>query len=96
MLASWGLRIEAAAICTCREGPDIWSYRIQGLLDVVGLALRRWYMAGLVGRTWAVDGLQGYLAYKKPPPLGTYSRTMPRLLWWSYGGGRFLTREVPL
>jgi len=28
--------------------------------------------------------------------VGPYSRTMPRLLWWSYGGGRFLMSEVPL
>ena len=27
--------------------------------------------------------LQGYLAHKKPPPLGSYSRTMPKALWWS-------------
>ena len=34
--------------------------------------------------------LQGYLAHKKPPSLGPYSRPMPRALWWSYGGGCFL------
>ena len=28
--------------------------------------------------------------------LGPYSRPMPRALWWSYGGGRFLMSEVPL
>ncbi|KAJ1466751.1 hypothetical protein T484DRAFT_1987665 [Baffinella frigidus] len=27
--------------------------------------------------------LQGYLAHKKAPPLGPYSRPMPRALWWS-------------
>jgi hypothetical protein len=28
--------------------------------------------------------LQGYLAHKKlPPPLGPYTRHMPRALWWS-------------
>ena len=30
------------------------------------------------------------------PPLGPYSRTMPRLLWRSRGGGRFLMSELPL
>jgi hypothetical protein len=25
-----------------------------------------------------------------------YSRPMPRALWWSWGGGRFLVSEVPL
>ena len=33
---------------------------------------------------------EGYLAHKKPPTLGPYSRPMPRALWWSYGGGGFL------
>jgi len=28
--------------------------------------------------------------------LGPYSRTVPRALWWSEGGGRFLMSEVPL
>ena len=27
--------------------------------------------------------VQGYLAYKTPPPVGLYSRTKPRALWWS-------------
>ena len=41
--------------------------------------------------------LQGHLAYKNPPPLiGPYSRTIPRVLWWSSGGGLFLMSEVPL
>ena len=28
--------------------------------------------------------------------LGPYSRTMPRALWWSYGGGLFLMSKAPL
>ena len=39
---------------------------------------------------------QGYLAHKKAPPLGPYSRPEPRALWRSWGVGRFLMREVPL
>eukprot|EP00290_Baffinella_frigidus_P058146 CAMPEP_0180364138 /NCGR_PEP_ID=MMETSP0989-20121125/14507_1 /TAXON_ID=697907 /ORGANISM="non described non described, Strain CCMP2293" /LENGTH=49 /DNA_ID= /DNA_START= /DNA_END= /DNA_ORIENTATION= len=27
--------------------------------------------------------LQGYLAHKKPPSQGPYSRPMPRAVWWS-------------
>ena len=30
------------------------------------------------------------------PPLGPYSRTVPRVLWWSSGGWLFLMSEVPL
>ena len=29
-------------------------------------------------------------------PVGSCSRTVPRLLWLSYGGGRFFMSEVPL
>ena len=29
------------------------------------------------------DEVQGHLAYKKPPPLGPYSKTMPGALWGS-------------
>ena len=32
--------------------------------------------------------VQGYLVHKKDTPLlGPYSTTMPRVLWWSLGGG---------
>ena len=29
------------------------------------------------------------------PLLGSYSRTIPRIIWWSKGGGLFLMSEVP-
>ena len=29
-------------------------------------------------------------------PLGPYSRPIPKVLWWSWGGGAFLMREVTL
>ena len=39
----------------------------------------------------------GCLAHEKHPPLPrSCSRTRPRVLWWSLGGGRFLMSEVPL
>ena len=31
--------------------------------------------------------LQGYLAHKKHPLLGPYSRNIPKVLWWSWVGG---------
>ena len=40
--------------------------------------------------------VQGYLTSRKRSPLGPYSRTTPRALWWTWGGGRFLMGEVPL
>ena len=40
--------------------------------------------------------LQGYLAQKKPHPLGPDRRPMPRVVGVSQGGGRFLMGEVPL
>ena len=35
-------------------------------------------------------------ATRNRAPLGPYSRTMPRALWWPQGGGRFLMSEVLL
>ena len=33
---------------------------------------------------------------RKRPPLGPYRRPIPRVIWGSQGGGRFLMGEVPL
>ena len=38
-------------------------------------------------RLRAGSPVQGYLAHKKPRPQGPFSRTIPRALWWPYGGG---------
>ena len=43
----------------------------------------------------SIWGLQGHLAPKKQPPLGPYSRTMPRALWWPHGGGLFIMSRYP-
>ena len=40
--------------------------------------------------------LQGYLAHDDPPPLGPYSRTIPRDLWCFYEEWLSLMSEVPL
>jgi len=40
--------------------------------------------------------VQGYLTYKKPPPLGPYRRPVHGVLRGSLGGGRFLMGEIPL
>ena len=39
---------------------------------------------------------RGTSIIKKRLPVGPYRCPMPRALWWSYGGGRFLISEVPL
>ena len=38
---------------------------------------------------WGTSSVRNHL------PVGTYSRAMPRALWWSYGEGRFLMGEIP-
>ena len=43
-----------------------------------------------IGGTW------GTSLIRNSAPLGPYSKTMPRALWCSQGGGRFLMSEVPL
>ena len=40
------------------------------------------------------EGYRGTSHIRNNPPLGPYSRLMPRALWWSYGGGLFLMSEV--
>ena len=39
---------------------------------------------------------KGTSLIRKRTPLGPYSRTLPRFLWGSLRGGRFLMSEVPL
>jgi len=47
------------------------------------------------GPTHTVD-YRGTSLIRNRHTLGTYSRPMPRALWWSQGGWRFLMNEVPL
>ena len=42
------------------------------------------------------SGYRGISLIRNKPPLGPYSRTMPRALRWSEGGGQFIISEVPL
>ena len=39
---------------------------------------------------------RGTSLIRNSPPLGPYSRYMPRALWWSQGGCIFFVSEVPL
>jgi len=39
---------------------------------------------------------RGTSLIRNRPPLGPYSRTMSKGLWWPYGGVIFLESEVPL
>jgi len=39
---------------------------------------------------------RGTSLIRKSAPLGPYSRSIPRALWWSWGGGGGLLSEVPL
>ena len=42
------------------------------------------------------EAYRGTSLIRNNPTLGPYSRTIPRVRWWSYGGGLFLMSEVPL
>ena len=48
------------------------------------------------GHQGLLNGYRGTSLIRNRPPLGPYSRSMPRVLQWSYGVGQFLMREVPL
>ena len=57
--------------------------------------------AGLWRAAWRSLGFQvsfyrGTSLIRNNPPLGPCSRTMPRALRWSWGGGQFLVSEVTL
>ena len=39
---------------------------------------------------------RGTSLIRKRTPLGPHRRPMPRVIWWSWEGGRFLMSEVPL
>ena len=43
-----------------------------------------------------VGSYRGTSLIRNCPPLGSCSKTMPRTLWWSWGGELFLMSEVPL
>ena len=47
--------------------------------------------------TCPCDGMyRGTSTIRNSARLGPYSRNMPRALWWSWGGSRFVLSEVPL
>ena len=44
----------------------------------------------------AYNRYRGTSLIRNAPLIGPYSRTISRVLWWSWGGGRFLMSVVPL
>ena len=50
----------------------------------------------LFARKRSTGGYGGTSLIRNSPPLGPYSRTKSRALWWSKGGALFLMSEVPL
>ena len=48
-----------------------------------------------IGQAWR-GSYRGISLIRNSAPLRPYSRTISRALWWSYGGGHFLMKEVPL
>ena len=79
--------------------------RRQGRLERAGVSQP---VAGTRFITWGGHGGALHVARSFPrihrgtslirncPPIGPYSRTMPRALWRSWGGAQFLMSEVPL
>ena len=52
---------------------------------------------GLVGCSFIRPGApyRGTLPIRDSAPLGPYSRNIPRAIWWSQGGGCFLSARYP-
>ena len=65
-------RFRLAPSVSCSANQGNWRRRFAPLLEAGG------------GRRRALAWVQGYPAHKKQrTPLGPFSRTMPRALWWS-------------
>jgi len=65
---------------------------------LISLIARRLCCGALRGCTFrfvTVCGVQGYLTYKNPPPLGPYRRLVPRVLGGPMGLGVFLWARYP-
>jgi len=45
---------------------------------------------------WCHEIYRGTSLIRNAPLLGPYSRTIPKVPWWSLGGGLFLMSEAPL
>ena len=41
-------------------------------------------------------GYRGTSLIRNRPTIGSYGRTIPRILWWSYRGRPFLMNKIPL
>ena len=53
-------------------------------------------LADITGRVEHENNYRGTSLIRNNRLLGPYRRTMPRVLWWSQGGGQFLMSEVTL
>ena len=71
------------------------SFRFQQKLVLVRLA-GRFSLATLPLVVLGHVIYRGTSPIRNSAPLGPYSRTMPRSLWWSWGGGLYLMSEAPL
>ena len=94
---------EAEAYCRVIGSGACLSARnpvIRNALDLLLLAIQGMGAQGLLAITDThrprVLLCRGTSLIRNTPLLGPCSRTVPRVLWWSYGGGLFLMSEVPL
>jgi len=88
------------------EVPVYWSARLRLVEGERGTASgTAWDRPASGERAWGCwdfprkgqeTGYRGISLIRNTPLLGPYSRTIPRVLWWSFGGGLFLMSEVPL
>ena len=68
------------------------SLVVDGLWDPYG----NYHMGTPLPISISTSVYRGTSLIRNSAPLGHYSRSLPRALWWSKGGGVFLMSEVPL
>ena len=69
--------------CEVLDGPASGEKGSKGRLDARPASLK-WPVGAYI------LSYRGTSLIRNSPSLGPYSRTMPRALWWSLGGGLFL------
>ena len=93
------------SVCVRYKCVALWNLRLKDLLGPVTRVKKKKKPSGCYPPcSQAILGYRrihhrdyrGTSFIRNRHPAGPYSRTMPRLLWRSYGGGRFLMSEVPL
>jgi hypothetical protein len=103
----WGLGVSCFVFGVGGWGFGVWGlgFGVEGLgVSCFGLRADRsvsymeYPVSGIesVVTPYTADSSCERNVRNRPPPIGPYSRAMPRALWWSYGGGGSYGQGTPV